>query len=295
MKFIRASDLVPGYIDFLKTKDPKRVKSFQSLLSTQRSSAISEAVAFHFFGYYVDEIQVEEIPNKGGVDFRCRTGDTNFVVEVTHLDVEAVENRSGLPNDPTQDNAVGCFSSITKKLYDTADKKVHQMSGYECPGILVIACTHNLADLLFSTSAAEDLLVGDTKISIPIPKYLLTDATKEHTPIEDPRQNLSLRTDLENAIFFRWNDEWEACNRSISAVLLFHISGANAFVLGILHPDPVHKFPIQFLPSVPFVRLKKWPPEDEVMLTEWVKYEENTERVIRNPEHQSFWYADCKK
>ena len=295
MKLIRASDLVSDYIDFLKSKDPKRINSFQSLLSTQKASAISEAVAFHYFRYYVDIVQVEEVVNKGGVDFRCQTGDTNFVVEVTHLDVEAVENRSGLPNDPTQDNAVGCFSSITKKLYDTADKKAHQMSGYECPGILVIACTHNLADLLFSTSDAENLLVGDTKISVPIPKYLLTDATKEHTPIEDPRQNLSSRTDLENAIFFRWNDEWEACNRSISAVLLFHISGANAFVLGILHPEPVHKFPIQFLPSVPFVRLKKWPPEDGLMFTEWIKYEENTECVIRNPEHVSFCYANCKK
>ncbi len=295
MKLIRASDLVPDYMDFLKTKDPKRIKSFQSLLSTQRPSAVSEAVAFHFFGYYVDKIQVEEILNKGGVDFRCQTGDTNFVVEVTHLDVEAVENRSGLPNDLTQDNAVGCFSSITKKLHDTVDKKAHQMSGYECPGILVIACTHNLADLLFNTSAAENLLVGDTKISIPIPKYLLTDRIKEDTPIEDTWQNLSSRTDLENAIFFRWNDEWEACNRSISAVLLFHISGANAFVLGILHPDPIHKFPIQFLPSVPFVRLKKWPPEDGLMFTEWIKYEENTECVIRNPEHVSFCYANCKK
>ena len=295
MKLMRASDLVPDYMDFLKTKDQKRVKSFQSLLSTQKASAISEAVAFHYFRYYVDIVQVEEVVNKGGVDFRCQTGDTNFVVEVTHLDVEAVENRSGLPNDPTQDNAVGCFSSITKKLHDTVDKKAHQMSGYECPGILVIACTHNLADLLFSTSAAEDLLVGDIKIQIPIPEHLLTDDTKKHTPIEDPRQNLSLRTDLENAIFFRWNDGWEACNRSISAVLLFHISGANAFVLGILHPEPVHKFPIQFLPSVPFVRLKKWPPEDELMLTEWVKYEENTESVISNSEHVSFCYANCKK
>ena len=295
MKLIRPSDLVPDYIDFLKSKAPKRVKSFQSLLRTEKSSAISEVVVFHFFGYYVDAIQVEEVLNKGGVDFRCRTGDTEFVVEVTHLDVTAVENRSGLPHDPIQVNAVGCFSSITKKLHNTADQKAHQMSGYACPGILVITCTHNLADLLFNTLDAENLLVGDTKISIPIPKYLLTDRIKEDTPIEDTWQNLSSRTDLENAIFFRWNDEWEACNRSISAVLLFHISGANAFVLGILHPDPIHKFPIQFLPSVPFVRLKKWPPEDGLMFTEWIKYEENTECVIRNPEHVSFCYANCKK
>ncbi len=69
----------------------------------------------------------------------------------------------------------------------------------------------------------------------------------------------------------------------------------NAFVLGILHPDPIYKLPIQFLPSVPFVRLKKWPPEDGILLTEWVKFEENIEFVIRIPEHESFWYADCQK
>ncbi len=201
MTFIRASDLVQDYIDFLEGRDPKRIKSFQSLLSIQRSSAISEVVTFHFFSLCVDTVHVEEVVNEGGVDFRCRTGDKDFIVEVTHLDVESVENRSGLPNNPTQDNAVGCFASITKKLYDVTDRKAHQMSGYECPGILVIACTHNLADLLFNTSADEDLLVGDTKIQIPISKDLLQNDTNKHNTITDPWQNLSLRTDLENAVF----------------------------------------------------------------------------------------------
>lgn len=292
MKLIRGSDLVPDYIDFLKSKAPKRINSFQSLLSTQRSSALSEAITFHFFKYYVDTIQVEEVLNDGGVDFRCRIGDKDFVVEVTHLDVTAVENRSGLPNIPTQDNAVGCFSSITKKLHDVGNQKAHQMSEYACPGILVIACKHNLADLLLSVSAAEDLLVGVKKINIPIAKHLFTNDTKEQNLFDDSLRNISF---LENALFLRRNDEWEVCNRSISAVLLFHISGANAFVLGILHPDPVHKFSIEFLPSVPFVRLKKWPPENDKMLTEWVKYEGGAECLIRNPEHKSFWYGDCKK
>ena len=37
---------------------------------------------------------------------------------------------------------------------------------------------------------------------------------------------------------------------------------------------PVHKFPTQFLPSIPFVGLKKWPPENNRIETEWVTHEQ---------------------
>ncbi len=49
-------------------------------------------------------------------------------------------------------------------------------------------------------------------------------------------------------------------------------------IIGLLHPDPVHKFPIKFLPLIPFVRLKKWPPQNNRIGIEWVthKQAENT-------------------
>ena len=153
------------------------------------------------------------------------------------------------------------------------------MSKYNYPGILVIASDHPLADTLFDPFDAQRLLVGDMKIGFSI-------ATKRQEMQERSTTNV---TELKYSCFLQVNQDWDVCNRSISAVLLFHITGVNAFLLGILHPDPKYKFSSKLLPSVPFIRLKKWPPDSNVLKVEWVKYEEN-ESVVTEPEQKTFWY-----
>ena len=268
---VKGEDLVTKYAHFLETEHPSHVAHYRDRLKTNREGAIAEAVTFHFFRYNLDEVQVNEDPKKGGVDFLCKIGSSEFIAEITSLQAETVTRKSGVKYKPTKSSSVGTFSPITRKLCDTVCDKASQMSGYNCPGVLVIACKHSLADILFDAVDAERLLVGNIEIGLS--------SSRESTNV----------TELKNSCFLQHNQEWELSNRSISSILLFHISGVSAFVLGILHPDPTHKFLPKFLPSIPFLRLKQWPPNGNKIKTEWVKYEE-TELVIPRPEQHRFWY-----
>ena len=262
----------------MSEKYPTHVK--KQYCNRKPESARAEAVAFHFLRTYSDDVQVEEDSKKGGVDFRCKKGNAEFVVEVTCLDAESVACKSGLKNEPPRNRSGGWYAGITDKLFGKAVGKAKQMSGYDCPAILVMTCEHPLADMLLDKIDAEFLLTGDQKIAV--------------VPFSNSAENLDSVTDLENSVFFRFNEEigkLESCGRSISAILLFSIFGASVFVVGILHPDPIHKFPIEFLPSVPFIRLKSWSPEKGILEIEWQSYK-TLGHVIDEPESYNFWYDE---
>ena len=276
---VKVQDLVNNYIQFLEKEYPSLVQPYQARLKDNLTGARAEAVSFHFFRSYVDEIKVNETRNEGGTDFLCKTGDSEFIAEITSISTESVTKKSGLKNELTEGITVQTISPITQKLCDTVNSKQCQMSKYNYPGILIIASDHDLADTLLDPFDTQRLLVGDMTIGVSTPTN--RQATQELSPIN--------QTELKYGCFLQVNPGWEVCNRSISAVLLFHISGVNAFLLGILHPDPKHKFSPKLLPSIPFIRLKKWPPEGNILEVEWVKYEE-PELVVTNPEQKRFWY-----
>ena len=285
---ITIMDLVDNYNDFLDDKHPTRVKSYRDLLKNHPASARAEAVIFHFFKANLDHVQVEEDPKKGGVDFRCKTGSTEFVVEVTCLDAENVACASGLKNEISENRSSGSYSQITGLLRSKASDKASQMSGYDCPRILAMTCEHIDANhLLGSRIAAESFLTSETKITIP-------------NPLANPKPDIGLETNLEDSAFFRFNRKTthlESCRRSISAILLCGVSDYQTLIVGVLHPDPVHKFPIEFLPSLPFVKLKKWPPENSKIGTEWITHKSannntTTEQILDEPRALSFNYDE---
>ena len=282
------TDLVDNYKGFLDDKHPTRVKSYRDLLKNQPASARAEAVIFHFFQANIDDVRVEEDPKKGGVDFRCKTGNTEFVAEVTCLDAEAVARESGLRNEVPENSSSGSYRRITRLLRGKASGKASQMSEYGCPRILVITCEHIDANhLLSSRIAAEFFLTSDTKITIP-------------NPLANPKPGLGLETNLEHSAFFRLDEktgQLESCRHSISAILLCSVSDYRTLIVGVLHPDPIHKLPIKCLPSIPFVRLKKWPPENSKIQTEWVTHKSlnsNTsdEQILEKPMAFSFYYDE---
>ena len=288
--FTTITDLVDIYKCFLDDKCPTRVKSYCELLKSQPASARAEAVIFYFFKTNLDEVQIEEDRNKGGVDFRCKTDRTEFVAEVTTLNVESVAHESGLKNQIPKNRSLRSYSRITNLLRTKASDKAKQMAGYDCPRILVITCEHYDADSLLSDRiAAEFFLTSETKITIP-------------HPLSNPKSELGLETDLKYSAFFRFNEtteELESCRQSISAILLCATFKYETRVVGILHPDPAHKFPIKFLPSVPFVRLKKWPPENSRIGTEWVIHKLTngntaTEQILDEPKAFSFYYNEIQ-
>ena len=257
------ADIVGNYKNFLGNKYPKRFKAFGDLLASQPASARAEAVTFYFFRDRVDEVQIEEDPDKGGVDFRCVTRKSEFVVEVTHLEDESISQASGLKNEIPEKTTVRSFCWITHLLRTTVSGKADQMSGYCCPRILVITSEHVYAnDLLSSKIASKFLLTSDTSIPITNP---------------EPEQDLVLQTCLEDSVFFRsnkQNNDFESCRQSISAILLCSIHENAMEIVGILHPDPVHKFPIRFLPTIPFVKLNRWPPKNNKIKPEWVTHKQ---------------------
>lgn len=152
-------------------------------------------------------------------------------------------------------------------LRTKVSSKAAQLSGNNIPRILIITSEHIGADFLLGPHAAEILLTSDTKIKVPIGKQI---------------RNVGLTTDLKDSVFFRFkNGSLESCRRSISAILLISIFDDKSLIVGILHPDPQYVFPIKLLPSVPFIRMKRWIPENNNIETEW---------VISKPKAEKFYH-----
>lgn len=250
------TEVIDSYKLFLEVKYPSHYQSYCRRLKSQLESAKAEAVTFSFLRSNFDDVQVNEDISKGGADFLCKSNGTEFISEVTCLEKESVAAQSGWKNEIPEDGSAGSYGMITHMLRTKASSKADQLSGHSSPRILVITCEHIAADVLLGSYGAEALLTSDTKIEVPIDETI---------------ENLDLVTDLNNSVFFRYkNGVVESCRKSISLILLLSIFKNKVLVVGILHPDPEYKFPISLLSSVPFLRMKEWPPKNNRIELEWV-------------------------
>ena len=128
-------DLLDEYRHFLQTDFPERFNSFQQLCHAQPEAARAEAVVFTFFQWNGYDVQVEETGNEGGVDFRAKKENTEFVIEVTSIRRETFTRRSGVPENPCTSGRgyyVGNYE-VANLIRSEASGKADQMSGYECP------------------------------------------------------------------------------------------------------------------------------------------------------------------
>ena len=183
----KVTDLVNSYKHFLNVNHPEHIKPFHKRFHNQLESARAEAVVFSFLKEILDDVQIEESLVEGGVDFRGKTDSTEFVVEVTCLNSESVTRASGLPDEMPEPGPARFYSMITPLLRQKASNKTCQMSGHNCPRILVITSEHPHASTVLDCRAASDLLTDETKIAIP------------------PTQSgeLDLITELRESVFFR--------------------------------------------------------------------------------------------
>ena len=273
------SDFVEDYEHFLRIHHPQHVKPYRDRLKRKesREGAQSEAVVFPFLKGHHGQVDLEEDTINGGTDFRCNTTKSQFVVEVTCLGSEFVTSQTGLPNVV---GSSGHYDMLpNRKLRQRASEKANQIKRYKCPAVLVLASMHTHARALLNTESAAQLLRGKRVIEISHNYLGKTSSVKE---VADPT----------DCTFFRWkNGRLESCRRNISAILLFAISGANADVIGILHPDPCYEFPIEFLPSVPFGRLREWPLEHDRIRMEWISHDEGIKEWM---EPTKFWYDEMR-
>jgi len=252
-------ETIESYKTFLSVKYPSHYKLFCNRLDNKPESARAEAVTLSWLRSQFEDVTIAEDVGSGGADFLCVSESGKIIVEITCAESEAVANQSGWPNGVPEDGSCGSFGLITHMLRSKASEKAPQLSGYEMPRVLAITCEHVAADVLLGPLGAEMFLTSDTKITVPI-------ATGESID-----EKIHLTTNLKDSVFFRFsNGIVEPCRQSISAIFLISIFADKLFVVGILHPFPQHALPISLLPSVPFLRMRKWPPENHGVETEWV-------------------------
>lgn len=271
---LSTSQVIDSYKIFLEVKYPTHYQSYSNRLKSNSESAKSEAVTFSFLRFNFDDVKLAEDISTGGADFLCKSNKFELIAEVTCLEAESVAAQSGWKNEVPQNGSAGSFGMITHMLRTKASSKAAQLSGHSFPRILVITCEHVVADVLLGPHGAETLLTSDIKIEVPIGK---------------PIDKVDSITDLRDSVFFRFvNGKLESCRRSISAILLLSIFADKSLIVGILHPDPEYNFPIRLLPSVPFLRMKKWPPENNIIEREWVIYKPKAEKFY----HQKMEFKD---
>ncbi|MGO9018975.1 MAG: hypothetical protein ACLQVJ_11565 [Syntrophobacteraceae bacterium] len=265
------SAVIGTYKTFLEVKYPSHYGKFCNLLRVSPEGAKAEAMLFSLMRSEFDEVRIAEHISSGGADFLCISGGDEFILEVTSLKAEAVASQSGWANTLSDSAIAGSFAMITHMLRTKASGKAAQVSDYPMPRVLAVTCEHIGSDFLIGSHGAETLLTSDTKIAIPI---------------GEPLGETHLTTDLKDSVFFKISDgRLESCRRSISAILLVSLFAHKSLIVGVLHPDPKYMFSIDLLPSVPFLRLRNWPPEGGHIETEW---------VIRRPRPADFYHREVK-
>jgi len=256
---VSINDVVDSYWIFLaRNHYDAHLERFRRRLSSDaKAAAEAEAIVFSFLWSAKLSPDVFEDPSKGGPDFHCRPCKTEgFLVEVTSLESGAVARRSNLPETITGSGG-GAFGLITPLLRGKATAKATQFGNAPLPRVLAIACSHAFSGILMDRLAAENLLVSDYMISVPF---------------REPSKPAIQVTDLRRSVFFHWDKftgKIVPCRQSISALLLVAISGIQADVVGILHPEPSIAFAPALFPQVPYLKVKNWPVVDERIELEW--------------------------
>lgn len=249
-------EVVDAYSLFLEVQHPDHHKLFQRRLTTDPNAARAEAVVFSWLRSQRMKPEIAESPATGGVDYLCVPKlRPPFLIEVTVLNREAVERRSGWP-DELSDRA-DAFSMITPNLWSKGRHKAPQLADKEVARVLAICLSHVGASALLGTKAAEWLMVSEPKIEWPI--------DFEGTSV--PSRNV---TDLRNAAFFRLEfNRIVPVRQSISAILLIAIWDDQLNAVGLLHPQPAVPFDYGVFHNLPFLRVD-WPFVAPDIRGEWV-------------------------
>lgn len=237
-----------------EAKFPEHFKKFQTTLTGNLEAASAEAVIFDLLRQSRLHPQPSDTPGTGGADFICSPdGREQFVVEVTAFGEDAVERQTGIPREGI--SGVYRIGMMTHALRTRISSKADQLSGYQFARVLAITTTHQLSFEPFGRMGAEALLSSDVKLQIPL------------------NDKVRVVTDLRDSIFFKYDDDGNVvcCRESISAILLVKINTYDGIscVLGILHPEPLHRFSIDNLPEVPFLRVSEWPIKKNELEWHW--------------------------
>lgn len=234
------------------------LKLFVDRLENDPEAARAEAVVFAWLYQTQKNPKLNELAGTGGMDFKCQSFiGGEFLVEVTSLGTDVICAKSGLSTDVTCLGG-GAYRKVTPELRLRVKDKLSQLgTGGQLPRILVIASEHPKATLVLDRSAAINLFVSDWKFCVPL---------------SDPSAVFNF-TNLKDAVFFQPENE-NSLNLtprypSVSAILLVSIYVDRIRAVGLVHPEPRVKLPIEVLPEVPLVYLPSWPVTDGKLTPRW--------------------------
>jgi hypothetical protein len=258
--------VIQSYAEYLHEAHQPTFDRFEILRASDREAALAEAIVFRMLQTLQVRPEVHDQPQIGGADFICYcprgplrkpVPEDRFVVEATSLSLDAVTNRSGIPNEVPDDISGGAFGLITQNIVNKAKAKAQQLGYYPMPRVLAIASSHAAIAALFNSATAMWALVSDIHWRQEIGSDVVD--TAEYT-------------NLDKSVFIRPGPHGtiEACRQSISAILLVAVYGDRSEVYGILHPEPARPLHVDWLPKIPFVRISRWPIIDGKIFTEWV-------------------------
>lgn len=260
------NEVIQSYADYLRAAHPPSFKAFELLSRSDAEAALAEAMDFAILQNMGLHPEVHEQAGTGGVDFICSrpcgplrrpSAQDRFVVEATSLSLDAVTERSHIPNEVPDRIRGGAIGLLTQNICNKAKAKATQLADYDMPRVLAIISSHFGAAVLLDSMTAEQVLVSEPHWRQAI-----------GSNVADPNQY----TDLERSVFIKPGPDGTivACRKSISAILLVAVHGDKSEVYGILHPEPTYPLNDRFLPGIPFIRIAHWPITDGKIFTEWV-------------------------
>ena len=231
------------------------LKNFNDREKSNPGAAASEALVFNWLYGCTQNPKLNDNPSTGGLDFICSpTPDYQYLVEVTSLDNEKFVYNTGCHMRPGQ---LMITRLPTSQLFNKVQKKAGQSKEIHLPIVLAITAMSVGSELILNKDRAVDIL-----LSIPdIPNtahYRADNFLKKSNFIKPDKDDPS---------------KIVSCRQTISAALIIPVEGAGLNIFGILHPDPINVFDVNYLTDIPFVRIKKWPIENDEIHTEWVNAE----------------------
>ena len=248
------ADTVKAYSLLLEICYPSHNKSFRDRLENNPHAAQAEAVVFSWLRSQQMAPTLADAPGVGGPDYLCSPPSAEpFLIEVTSLKKDAVEKRSGWPDELTQQ--AESFGMITPNLWSKTRAKARQLGDRDVARVLAICLRHIGAGALLGNLAAEWFMTSEPRISAPL-----------SAPLNPAKQV----TDLGKAAFLDFRDgAVTPVRQSISAILLVATWKNQLEVLGMLHPQPAVAFDYRTFREVHFLRLE-WPVMKKTLHTEWV-------------------------
>jgi hypothetical protein len=257
----RIQTIIDEHREWLATYPDQYAKHWEDLFVQDSWSAAAEAWTRGLLVTRVREIEPYDKPNIGGPDFLCsaRTDGTQFFVEVTNLDNDALSRRTGLP-ESADDWKGGSVGSLDRQLLGKRLKKRKQIARLSGPVVLAITAFHETATLVhFGKGGVRRLFVPLMERQFTVPRGHTGD---QHISREDPM--------FECEFFYKSGDSPEtyksACPE-LSAALLCGIpwrySEAEPFVDLALNPTARHPFNPKWLNEVRCWRLQDdWETSD---------------------------------